>query len=134
MGFAIAVTNTTTRRPLSLGISSTPPMFLCRLDSRFGARVTSDPQAQGRLAYRVRREVKLGGATWQERAAISFFGIRGVGSLYCLSYASNEEEFPGKETLWALVAFVIVLSIIVHGISGAPVMGVLDRRRARANV
>jgi NhaP-type Na+/H+ or K+/H+ antiporter len=76
----------------------------------------------------------FGGATWPERAAISFFGIRGVGSLYYLSYAINEEEFPGKETLWALVAFVIVLSIIVHGIAGAPVMGVLDRRRERANV
>jgi NhaP-type Na+/H+ or K+/H+ antiporter len=76
----------------------------------------------------------FGDATWSERAAISFFGIRGVGSLYYLSYAINEEEFPGKETLWALVAFVIVLSIIVHGIAGAPVMGVLDRRRARANI
>jgi NhaP-type Na+/H+ or K+/H+ antiporter len=76
----------------------------------------------------------FGGATWPERAAISFFGIRGVGSLYYLSYAINEEEFPGKETLWALVAFVIVLSIIVHGIAGAPVMGVLDQRRARTNV
>lgn len=76
----------------------------------------------------------FGGATWPERAAISFFGIRGVGSLYYLSYAINEEEFPGKETLWALVAFVVVLSIIVHGIAGASVMGVLDRRRARANV
>jgi sodium/hydrogen antiporter len=76
----------------------------------------------------------FGGATWPERAAISFFGIRGVGSLYYLSYAINEEEFPGKETLWALVAFVIVLSIIVHGIAGAPVMGVLDQHRARANV
>jgi len=71
---------------------------------------------------------------WRERAAISFFGIRGVGSLYYMSYAINEEEFPGKETLWALVAFVIVLSIITHGIAGAPVMGILDRRRAQANV
>jgi sodium/hydrogen antiporter len=71
---------------------------------------------------------------WRERAAISFFGIRGVGSLYYLAYAINEEEFPGKETLWALVAFVIVLSIIIHGIAGAPVMGILDRRRAQANV
>jgi sodium/hydrogen antiporter len=71
---------------------------------------------------------------WRERAAISFFGIRGVGSLYYLSYAISEEEFPGKETLWARVAFVIVLSIIIHGIAGASVMGVLDRRRAQDNV
>lgn len=67
--------------------------------------------------------------SWQERAAISFFGIRGIGSLYYLSYALNEEEFPGKEALWALVAFVVALSIVVHGVSGAPLIGYLDRRR-----
>lgn len=49
-------------------------------------------------------------ASWRERAGISFFGIRGIGSLYYLSYALNEEEFPGKEALWALGAFVVVLS------------------------
>ena len=71
------------------------------------------------------------GASWRERAAISFFGIRGIGSLYYLSYALNEEEFPGKEVLWALVAFVVALSIVVHGVSGAPMIGYLDRRRGR---
>ncbi len=73
--------------------------------------------------------VYLPGIPWRERAAISFFGIRGIGSLYYLSYALNEAEFPGKETLWALAAFVVMLSIIVHGLTGHPVMKMLDQHR-----
>jgi NhaP-type Na+/H+ or K+/H+ antiporter len=73
--------------------------------------------------------VYLPGIPWRERAAISFFGIRGIGSLYYLSYALNEAEFPGKETLWALVAFVVMLSIIIHGLTGVSVMSALDRHR-----
>jgi NhaP-type Na+/H+ or K+/H+ antiporter len=69
------------------------------------------------------------GIPWRERAAISFFGIRGIGSLYYLSYALNEAEFPAEEVLWALVAFVVMLSIIIHGLAGAPVMSALDKHR-----
>ncbi len=72
--------------------------------------------------------LSLPGIPWRERAAISFFGIRGIGALYYLSYALNEAEFPG-EALWALAAFVVVLSIIVHGLAGTPVMKILDQHR-----
>jgi sodium/hydrogen antiporter len=68
------------------------------------------------------------GIPWRERAAISFFGIRGIGSLYYLSYGINAAEFPGAENLWALVAFVIVVSIVVHGTTGAPTRTFLDRQ------
>ncbi len=64
----------------------------------------------------------------RERAATSFFGIRGIGSLYYLAYAINVAEFPEAEVLWALVAFVILVSIIVHGMAGAPIRNYLDRR------
>jgi len=57
-----------------------------------------------------------------ERAAISFFGIRGIGSLYYLAYALNQTDFPQTEKLWALVAFTIIVSIIVHGTTAAFVM------------
>ncbi len=69
------------------------------------------------------------GIPWRERAAISFFGIRGIGSLYYLSYALNEAEFAGKEMLWALVAFAVLLSIVIHGFAGHPVMHAIDRHR-----
>lgn len=72
-------------------------------------------------------------APWRDRFAISFFGIRGIGSLYYLSYALNEEHFEGAKELWALVGLVIVLSIVMHGLSGAPIMEKLDEMREQEN-
>ncbi len=66
---------------------------------------------------------------WRERWAISFFGIRGIGSLYYLAYALNQHYFPNAEALWAIVALVIVISIVVHGITATPAMAWLDRQR-----
>ena len=64
-----------------------------------------------------------------ERAAIAFFGIRGIGSLYYLAYALEHAEFPNVERLWALVAFTVVVSILVHGTSATLVTRRLDARR-----
>jgi NhaP-type Na+/H+ or K+/H+ antiporter len=68
-------------------------------------------------------------APWRERLAISFLGIRGIGSLYYLSYALNEEDFSGTDEIWALVALVIVISIFVHGITATPITEKLDELR-----
>ncbi len=57
-----------------------------------------------------------------ERVAVAFFGIRGVGSVYYLAYALQEESFEGAEALWALVALVILISAVVHGAAVSPVM------------
>lgn len=51
----------------------------------------------------------------QERAFVSFFGVRGIGSLYYLSFASGHMEFVNEAQLWALVAFTILASTILHG-------------------
>lgn len=64
-----------------------------------------------------------------ERWAIAFFGIRGVGSAYYLTHALNKTEFSGAEELWAITAFAILLSIVVHGVSAAPLMRFVDSRR-----
>ena len=66
-----------------------------------------------------------------ERAAIAFFGIRGVGSLYYLAYALNSATFPREDLLWALVTFTIVVSILVHGASAKYVTDRLDSLRQR---
>ncbi len=66
---------------------------------------------------------------WTERAAISFFGIRGIGSLYYLAYAMGEARFSGDREIWAIAGAVILLSIALHGITSAPAMSLLDRRR-----
>jgi NhaP-type Na+/H+ or K+/H+ antiporter len=70
----------------------------------------------------------------KERAVISFFGVRGVGSLFYIAFALGEGDFPGGERLWALVSLVVVGSILLHGVTATPVMSMLDRRRRRASV
>jgi NhaP-type Na+/H+ or K+/H+ antiporter len=67
-----------------------------------------------------------------ERSAIAFFGIRGIGSGYYLAYALGEADFAQAEELWAIVVFVVLLSILLHGVSASPVMARLDRRAAAA--
>jgi NhaP-type Na+/H+ or K+/H+ antiporter len=61
-----------------------------------------------------------------ERAAIAFFGVRGIGSVYYLAYAVNRERFAEAELLWAIVLAVIMLSILVHGITAPLTMRTLE--------
>jgi len=63
----------------------------------------------------------------RERAAIAFFGIRGVGSLYYLAYASNQVEFLQVEQVWAVTALVVLISVVVHGVTATPAMAYIDR-------
>ena len=65
-----------------------------------------------------------------ERWAISFFGVRGIGSFFYLAYALNHHSFDKAVVLWALSGLVVVISIIVHGIAAAPVTESLDQGRA----
>ena len=65
-----------------------------------------------------------------ERAAIAFFGVRGIGSIYYLAYALNKGDFGAASTVWAVVAFVILLSVVLHGVTAFPVMRRLDDSRA----
>jgi NhaP-type Na+/H+ or K+/H+ antiporter len=64
-----------------------------------------------------------------ERTVIGLFGIRGIGSLYYLAYAMSTVAMPDIEQVWAVVAFVVVVSVVVHGIAATPIMERLDRRR-----
>ncbi|MEE2523505.1 cation:proton antiporter [Pseudarthrobacter sp. J47] len=75
----------------------------------------------------------LGGKTGpRERIALSFFGIRGIGSLYYLSYALGKGEFGDQaEWLWSFIGLVVSLSIVIHGMSASPLMNRLDRLRSR---
>jgi sodium/hydrogen antiporter len=69
-----------------------------------------------------------------ERAAIAFFGIRGLGSVYYLAYALNEERFEAAEELWAVLGFTVLVSILLHGTTVTPAMRHLDERRRAQGV
>jgi sodium/hydrogen antiporter len=64
-----------------------------------------------------------------EKMAISFFGIRGIGSVYYLAYALQDGSFESPDLLWSAAGFIILVSIVLHGITVTPVMRRLDRRR-----
>ena len=66
-----------------------------------------------------------------ERQAVAFYGVRGVGSFYYLAYATSADTFEQGRHLWAVVATVVLGSLVIHGTSAGPVMGLLDRRRVR---
>lgn len=82
------------------------------------------------LGIAPRDQDEPGGLGPRERLATAFFGVRGIGSLYYLSYALGKAEFPEARWLWSTVAFTVVLSVFIHGVTATPVMGWLDKRRA----
>lgn len=79
--------------------------------------------------------VGLGGthASRGQRWLLSWFGIRGVGSLYYLMYAVNHGLAPElADRLIALTLSVVVTSIVVHGISVTPMMAAYERALGRS--
>ncbi len=79
------------------------------------------------VALAVRRPGRDDGLTGRERWAIAFFGVRGVGSIYYLAYASAEDPVLADDWLWSTVAFTVVASVLVHGVLSTPVMARLGR-------
>ena len=67
--------------------------------------------------------------TPKEKAAISFFGVRGVGSIYYLAYGTGQTEFADHQLLWSTMGFTIALSVLVHGVTATPVMRWLEKSR-----
>jgi NhaP-type Na+/H+ or K+/H+ antiporter len=66
-----------------------------------------------------------------EHWVIAAFGIRGIGSFYYLSYAITHATFPGVELVWATIGFVVLVSVVLHGVAATPVMQLLDQANER---
>ena len=66
-----------------------------------------------------------------ERLTLSFFGIRGVGSIYYMAYGINHMDVPDAARLWGIVGLVILFSILLHGLTVTPIMRSLDRSNGR---
>ncbi|RKT54566.1 cation:proton antiporter [Saccharothrix australiensis] len=69
---------------------------------------------------------------FRERAVISFFGVRGIGSLFYVAYALQHGRFAEQEAIWRVVALVVIGSVLLHGITAGPAIRLLDRVRERA--
>jgi sodium/hydrogen antiporter len=69
------------------------------------------------------------GTPWRIQGLAAWFGVRGVGSLYYLMYAIQHglpEDLALR--LVQLTLIVVTMSILVHGISVKPLMGLFWRR------
>ncbi|MFD3747433.1 cation:proton antiporter [Nocardia sp. NPDC058633] len=66
----------------------------------------------------------------KERTITALFGVRGIGSIYYLAYGLTQADLSSEAgALWAIVAFTIVLSVVVHGASAGWVMQYLENAR-----
>lgn len=66
--------------------------------------------------------------TRKEKGAVSFFGIKGVGSFFYLAFALDKASFQYEAEVWAFVAFVVLVSILVHGLTASWTMKKLNLR------
>lgn len=62
----------------------------------------------------------------KEKLAVSFFGIRGIGSFFYLSFALQQTYFEFGKELWSFVSFIVVLSLIIHGFTATSTMVKLE--------
>jgi len=65
--------------------------------------------------------------THRSRAMVAAYGVRGIGSVYYLGYASTHVDFVNGSELWAVVAFTIFASTVIHGLTAAASVATIDR-------
>jgi NhaP-type Na+/H+ or K+/H+ antiporter len=67
-----------------------------------------------------------------QRLMMAWFGIRGLGSLYYLSYALNHGLQDNVADLVGLTLSVVALSILLHGITSQPLLNLYEKMVERA--
>jgi NhaP-type Na+/H+ or K+/H+ antiporter len=64
----------------------------------------------------------------RERLVVAAYGVRGIGSIYYLGYATSHLSFVNEGQLWATIALTILISTVVHGLTaGAAVRRVTEQ-------
>lgn len=69
------------------------------------------------------------GTDFSERKkwSIGYFGIKGVGAFFYLAFALYEGNFTATDELYAIVSYMVLFSIILHGLSGPRVVDYFKR-------
>jgi NhaP-type Na+/H+ or K+/H+ antiporter len=74
-------------------------------------------------------------AAHMQTRLLGWFGIRGIGSfyyaIYAVNYGSDQILHANAERLLSCIFTVIAASIVVHGVSAAPLMDLYQRRWSR---
>lgn len=63
----------------------------------------------------------------RKKWAAAFFGIKGIGSFFYLSFALGEGSFTSEIELYALVSWVVLISIVLHGLTGPRVISYFEK-------
>lgn len=69
-----------------------------------------------------------------ELAIIAFFGIRGLGSVYYLSYGFNHASFSYEYSLWGTLGLIIAASILMHGVLVTPALTLLGKHYRKLGI
>jgi NhaP-type Na+/H+ or K+/H+ antiporter len=76
--------------------------------------------------------VRTRGVNARQRLLLGWFGIRGIGSLYYLSYALTHGLDPAAvDDSIGLTLSVVALSIVLHGLTTQPLLDRYERQQAR---
>ncbi len=65
----------------------------------------------------------------KEKLAISFLGIRGIGSFFYLAFAFTMVTGFQEREIWALVSLIVFLSVIIHGLTASRFMQKFEKDR-----
>ena len=63
----------------------------------------------------------------RERLVVASFGVRGIGSIYYLGFATSHLSFVNEGQLWATIALTIFISTIVHGLTAGAAVERVER-------
>ena len=72
------------------------------------------------------------GLKGRARGVVGIYGVRGIGSIYYLGFATSHLEFLNEGQLWATIAFTILLSTVVHGLTAGAAVEVVERPKKTA--
>lgn len=67
------------------------------------------------------------GFSKRKKWAISFFGMKGIGSFFYLSFALYEGNFTTGNELYGIVSYMVLFSILFHGLTGPRVVDYFKR-------
>jgi sodium/hydrogen antiporter len=70
----------------------------------------------------------------RSKLAVSFLGIRGIGSVFYLAWAFMQyDSFENKNELYGITAYVILISIVIHGLSAPSIINYFAKRKEYRN-
>ena len=69
----------------------------------------------------------------RERLVVAAYGVRGIGSIYYLGYATSHFEFVNEGQLWATIALTILISTVLHGLTAGAAVERVTEEEGRAS-